>query len=147
MKFSYNWIAEMVQGLDTTAHDLMRLITMKTAECEGVEAVGEYLAGVAAARVLSVDGISGSHNSKVVVETERYGTRTVVCGAPNCQPGMTTAYVPLAPKVIDGVESNGMLASGAELNVNRDHTGIVEWSGHPRLQPDSVIEVDNKSLT
>jgi phenylalanyl-tRNA synthetase beta chain len=147
MKFSYNWIAEMVQGLDTTPQDLMRLITMKTAECEAVEPVGEHLAGVAAARVVSVDQIQGSHNSKVVVETERYGRRTVVCGAPNCQPGMTTAYVPLAPKVIDGVESDAMLASGAELGVNRDHSGIVEWSAHARLRPDSVIEVDNKSLT
>src|SRR5258708_39922672 len=60
---------------------------------------------------------------------------------------MTTAYVPLAPKVIDGVESDGMLASGAELGVNRDHNGIVEWTAHVRLRPDSVVEVDNKSLT
>src|SRR5258708_7329066 len=111
MKFSYNWIAEMVQGLDTTPQDLMRLITMKTAECEGVGRAGDRLAGAVGAGVVSVEKIPGSNNSKVVVETERYGSRTVVCGAPNCQPSMTTAYVPLAPKVIDGVESDGMLAS------------------------------------
>src|SRR5258708_3552266 len=104
MRFSYNWIAEMVPGVETSPQDLVRLIIMKTAECEGVEPVGEHLAAAAAARVVSVEEIPGSHNSKAVVETERYGTRTVVCGAPNCQPGMTTAYVPLAPKTIDGVE-------------------------------------------
>ena len=40
MKFSYNWIREFVDGLDVPAEALERLITMKTAECEGVETVG-----------------------------------------------------------------------------------------------------------
>jgi phenylalanyl-tRNA synthetase beta chain len=40
MKFSYNWIRELVPGLDTDPQELMRLITMKTAECEGLEEVG-----------------------------------------------------------------------------------------------------------
>ena len=147
MKFSYNWIAEMVTGLDTPPKDLMRLITMKTAECEGVEPAGEHLAQAVPARIVSVEEIAGSHNRIAVVETERYGQRVVVCGAPNCRVGMTTAYVPLPPKSIDGVESDGMLASGEELGINRDHAGIVEWSKDARLRPDSIIEVDNKSLT
>src|SRR5260370_7622234 len=100
MKFSYNWIAEMVEGLDAAPADLMRLITMKTAECEGVEAVGENLAQVSAARVVSVEPIPDSHNKKAVVETELYGTRTVGCGAPNCTPGTPTAYLPFLPNVI-----------------------------------------------
>ena len=28
--------------------------------------------------------------------------------------------------VVSGVESDGMLASGAELGINRDHAGIIE---------------------
>jgi phenylalanyl-tRNA synthetase beta chain len=40
-----------------------------------------------------------------------------------------------------------MLASGAELGINRDHSGIVELSDELGLLPDIVIEVDNKSLT
>src|SRR5579884_2675881 len=147
MKFSYNWLAEMVPGLDAEPAELMRLITMKTAECEGVEAAGAPLAGVSGARVISVEPIPGSHNKKAVVQTDAYGSRTVVCGAPNCIVGMATAYVPLPPKTIDGVESDGMLASGAELGINRNHSGIVEWSADARLRPDSIIEVDNKSLT
>ena len=55
MKFSYNWIREFVEGLDTPAAGLERLITMKTAECEGIEAVGRLLAEACAARVESVD--------------------------------------------------------------------------------------------
>ncbi len=40
MKFSYNWIRELVPGLETDPRELMRRITMKTAECEGLEHVG-----------------------------------------------------------------------------------------------------------
>jgi phenylalanyl-tRNA synthetase beta chain len=45
-----------------------------------------------------------------------------------------------------------MLASGAELGINRDHSGILEIEGAPGrplpgCAPDSIIEIDNKSLT
>ena len=60
---------------------------------------------------------------------------------------MLTVYLPVTPAVIAGVESDGMLASGLELGINRDHTGIVELETEVLLAPDTVIEVDNKSLT
>ena len=147
MKFSYHWIKELVPGLDVEPKELMRLITMKTAECEGLEAVGAALASASLARVTDVEWIERSHNQIAVVETARYGKKQVVCGAPNCRPGMLTVYVPAAPVVIHGVESDGMLASGLELGINRDHTGIVELDTEVLLTPDTVIEVDNKSLT
>src|SRR5678815_3935970 len=40
MKFSYNWLRELVDGLEASPEELERLITTKTAECEGVEAHG-----------------------------------------------------------------------------------------------------------
>jgi phenylalanyl-tRNA synthetase beta chain len=147
MKFSYQWIRELVPGLDTAPEELMRLITMKTAECEGLEHVGAKLAEASVARVKDVEWIAGSHNQIVVVETARYGTKRVICGAPNCKPGMMTAYLPLEPKMIEGVESEGMLASALELGIGSDHTGIVELKSEALLAPDTIIEVDNKSLT
>jgi phenylalanyl-tRNA synthetase beta chain len=147
MKFSYNWIRELVPDLDTEPEELMRLITMKTAECEGLEHVGAALAQASVARVKDVVSIAGSHNKIVVVETARFGTKRVVCGAPNCRPGMLTAYLPLAPITIEGVESEGMLASARELGITSDHTGIVELESEVLLAPDTIIEVDNKSLT
>src|SRR5262249_22419050 len=147
LKFSYNWISELVDGLDLTPRDLERLITMKTAECEGIEEVGSFLAGACPAKVLSVEPIPGGHNRKAVVETARYGKKTVVCGAPNCREGMSTMYVPLGRKIIEAVESDGMLASGAELGINRDAAGILELADEPLLRPDHIIEIDNKSLT
>ncbi len=152
MKFSYNWIRELVPGLDRAPGSLERLITMKTAECEGIEPVGELLDRACVARVASVSPIAGSHNVAAVVETGAYGVKTVVCGAANCRPGLITAYVPIGVKTIGGVASDGMLASGAELGINRDHAGILELSGAPGsaipgCRPDYAIEVDNKSIT
>jgi phenylalanyl-tRNA synthetase beta chain len=147
MKFSYQWIKELVPGLDVEPRELMRLITMKTAECEGLESAGVALEGASVARVTGVEWIEGSHNQIALVETARYGKKRLVCGAPNCRPGMLTVYVPAAPVMIQGVESDGMLASGLELGINRDHTGIVELDTELLLAPDTVIEVDNKSLT
>src|SRR5215469_85944 len=148
MKFSYSWIRSFIDGLDIPAEALERLITMKTAECEGVETTGGLLAEASAAIVESVDPIHDSKNVKATVETELYGRKTVVCGAPNCREGLRTVWVPLGVKVVSGIESDGMLASPAELGINRDHDGIVELRGTPALPtPDSVIEIDNKSIT
>lgn len=152
MKFSYNWIREFVENLDYAPGPLERLITMKTAECEGIEVFGELLGRACAARVESVEPIPESHNVKAIVDAGRYGRKTVVCGAPNCRPGIVTAYAPIGKKVVSGIESDGMLASGAELGINKDHSGIIELDSQvgaplPGCLPDSVIEIDNKSIT
>src|SRR5579862_355866 len=60
MKFSYHWLRELVPGLDTEPGELMRLITMKTAECEGLERV-ESEAMLAPDTVIEVDNKSLTH--------------------------------------------------------------------------------------
>jgi phenylalanyl-tRNA synthetase beta chain len=152
LKFSYNWIRELVEDLDYAPGPLEKLITMKTAECEGIERSGDLLERACAARIESVEPIPGSHNVKAVVDAGRYGAKTVVCGAPNCRAGLITAYAPIGKKVIDGVESDGMLASAAELGITRDHSGVIELDsqvGAPLAGclPDSIIDIDNKSIT
>jgi phenylalanyl-tRNA synthetase beta chain len=145
MKFSYSWLRELVDGLTESPKELMRLITLKTAECEGLEETGVLLSEACEARVVTVEPLG--KNVKAVVATANYGIKTVVCGAPNCRPGLKTIYVPLGKKTIDGVESDGMLASASELGISRDHAGIIELTETLRLTPDWIIEVDNKSLT
>ena len=152
MKFSYNWIRELVPGLAQAPGPLERLITMKTAECEGVEPVCEMLSRATLARVLSAEPIAGTHLVLAAIDAGPAGQRSVICGAPNCRPGMITAWADIGRKVIHGVESDGMLASPAELGINRDHAGIIELAGEPggtidRCVADSIIEIDNKSIT
>jgi len=153
MKFSYNWIHELVDGLDLPAVEIGRLISLKTAECEGVEPHGAMLGDVCVARVLTAEKVAGTHLTLTTVETGRYGVKQVICGAPNCRAGMLTAYWPLGRKTVRGVESDGMLSSAAELGISRDADGILEFSDVepgspiPGLRPDTIVEVDNKSLT
>ena len=127
----------------------MRLITMKTAECEGVEEAGALLASASLARVLSVEPIGDSHNRKAIVDTERYGRKTVVCGAPT------------AARVWNRLRSDWRQDDCRRRK--RRHARQRRGAGHQqrsrrhrrarpprldtRLLPDAIIEVDNKSLT
>ena len=54
MRFSYNWLREMVEGLEASPAELERWITIKTAECEGIEAHGDD-------HVIEVDNKSLTH--------------------------------------------------------------------------------------
>jgi phenylalanyl-tRNA synthetase beta chain len=125
VNFSYNWLREMVDVSSVSPAELTGLITIKTAECDGVHPYAPHLSSVRTARVLSAEPIEGSKNIKAVVDVRNLGTRTVVCGAPNCRPGIVTVYVPagtmlngkeIRKATIGGVESDGMLASGDELS-------------------------------
>lgn len=162
MKFSYSWIRELVPGLNIEPRELERLITTKTAECEGVKAAGAHFTRVVAARVVTVEEMPNGKNKAALIDIGGERKIRVVCGAPNVRPGIVVPWVPpgttLEDKtidriVIDGVESEGMLASAAELGINRDHAGLLELEnaapGEPitDLQPDWIIEIDNKSLT
>src|SRR2546426_74293 len=76
VKFSCNWIREMVPDLADAAGPLEKLITMKTAECEGIQAVGELLARAVVARVESVVPIPDSHNVAAVIDAGPVGHKT-----------------------------------------------------------------------
>ncbi|MDQ2711823.1 MAG: phenylalanine--tRNA ligase subunit beta, partial [Acidobacteriota bacterium] len=162
MKFSYGWIRELVPNLNAEPVELERLITLKTAECEGIEPVGAHFRSVVAARVLDVKPMSKGKNQSVLIDIGNAKEVTVVCGAPNVCRGMLVPWVPpgtqlgdktIGRAVIEGIESEGMLASAAELGINRDHSGLLELHDLapgerlPKLHPDWIIEIDNKSLT
>ena len=148
MKFSYRWLREFIPTLDVPAEALERLITMKTAECDGIETAGALLTGAVPAQVTAVEPIEGAHNVKATVDAGPYGVKVVACGAANCREGITTVYVPLGVKKVSGILSDGMLASAAELEINKDHGGILELDGKQELPvADHVIEIDNKSIT
>ena len=142
MKFSYSWLRELT-GISADAHELSRLITMKTAESEGVEEYAPQLSRAVVVTVVESEAIPGTHLTKARID---HGNRTVICGAPNCRTGLKTVWLDIGKKTIAGVESDGMLASADELGINRDHSGIVEVESFD-LQPDWIIEIDNKSLT
>ena len=108
---------------------------MKTAECEGIEPVGEHFASVIAARIISTAPLPKGKNKLVVADIGGGKQINVVCGAGNAQPGLLAPWVPPGTKLgekligratIEGVTSEGMLASAAELGISRDHAGLLE---------------------
>jgi phenylalanyl-tRNA synthetase beta chain len=77
MKFSYNWLRELVPGLQMDVTELARQITMKTAECEGVHDPGAFagasVAAVARAENSDPDSIIEIDNKSLTNRPDLWG--------------------------------------------------------------------------
>src|ERR1043165_379659 len=77
MKFSYNWLRELVPGLNMDVTELARQITMKTAECEGVHDPGAFpgasVSDVAKAESNEVDSIIEIDNKSLTNRPDLWG--------------------------------------------------------------------------
>ena len=77
MKFSYNWLRELVPGLNMDVTELARQITMKTAECEGVHDPGAFpgasVSDVAKAEGNEVDAIIEIDNKSLTNRPDLWG--------------------------------------------------------------------------
>ncbi len=137
MKFTLSWLKE---HLDTTASlsEIADKLTMIGLEVENIVDHGKLLAPYVIAKVISAEQHPNADRLRVCMVDIGDGKQTqVVCGAPNARGGMTAvfgppgAYVPgkditLSIGNIRGVESRGMMISGAEIGVSDDHDGIIE---------------------
>ena len=128
MKFTLGWLK---QHLETTAtlEQICDKLTAIGLEVEKVEDRGKTLAPFIIAHVLTAEKHPNADRLKVTTVDTGKEKLQVVCGAPNCRPGIRTVYVPLGIKIVSGIESDGMLASAAELGITRDNAGIIELRG------------------
>ncbi len=143
MRVPLSWLAEYVP-LTMDPRQLAHRLTMA-----GVETVYEPGPGGAWEKVIvgSVQDVSPHPNAdRLRLATVDTGgeTRTVVCGAPNVAAGQKIAFaqvgaalingrtgerMELAPAVIRGVESAGMVCSERELGLSDEHEGILVLPG------------------
>src|SRR4051812_634114 len=137
MKFTLSWLKE---HLDTEAplDVITDTLTRIGLEVERVTDPAKALAGFSIARVISAEQHPNADRLRVcMVDTGAGEPVQVVCGAPNARAGMKGVFVPpgafipgknitLAVGKIRGVESRGMLCSGAELQISEDHDGILD---------------------
>ncbi len=161
MKFTLSWLKEHLQT-DASIDDIVERMTMIGLEVEEVENAGEKLKAFTVARVLSAAKHPNADKLQVCQVETNQGQFEIVCGAPNARAGLVTAFAPigtfipgsgitLEARPVRGVVSNGMLCSGAELELDNDADGILELDpalkvGTPLAEAlnlnDPVIEIE-----
>jgi len=150
MKFTLSWLKDHLETeapLDTITETLTRI----GLEVEGIEDKAATLKPYVVAHVLSAEQHPNADRLRVCSVDAGDGQPVqVVCGAPNARAGMKTVFAPpgtyvpgknitLSVGTIRGVESRGMLCSGAELGLGEDSDGILDLPADaPTGQPYAV---------
>jgi phenylalanyl-tRNA synthetase beta chain len=162
MKFTLSWLKEHLDT-DEPLETIVDKLTMIGLEVENLEDKAKELAPYVIARVVEAKQHPNADRLRVcMVDTGDGQPIQVVCGAPNARSGMIGVFSPpgtyipgknitLSVGTIRGVESRGMLVSGAEIGTSDDHDGIIELPadapvGTPYAQwaglGDPVIEIN-----
>jgi len=137
MKFTLSWLKD---HLDTSAslEEICEALTKIGLEVESIDDPAAKLKDFIVARVIEAKQHPDADRLRVcMVDTGAKEPVQVVCGAPNARTGMKGVFSPvgtyipskdmtLGKGVIRGVESNGMLCSGAEMQLSDDHDGILD---------------------
>ncbi len=136
MLLSLNWIKKFVDIPETDASELGSLLTLRTAEVEGVENEAELYENMYIGEVAKIEKHPDA--DKLVVCELNIGkeTRTLVCGGQNLKEGMLIAYADKGAKVkwhgegdlveldyakVRGVLSEGMICAGEEIGMESDN--------------------------
>ena len=137
MKFTLSWLKD---HLDTKASldEIVETLTKIGLEVESVDDPSAKLKDFVVARVIEAKQHPNADRLRVCMVDAGSGDPVqVVCGAPNARTGMKSVFSPpgtyipgkdmtLGKGVIRGVESNGMLCSGMEMQLSDDHEGILD---------------------
>ncbi len=139
MKAPLSWLKEFVD-IDVTAEQLQEKLFDCGFEVEELTYVGKDISGVVVGEVIFCEPVEGTHLSLCRVDCGDKGTFQICCGADNVKKGIkapcaligATVYATAKDHVtvegvmtikkgkLRGIESDGMLCSGAELGVNGD---------------------------
>ena len=138
MKFTLSWLKDHLKT-EADLDAVVEAMTLAGLEVEGVENPAEALSAFTVAKVVSAEKHPDADKLRVCEVDTVDGRKTIVCGAPNARADMTVAYAPLGayipgldfsldkkPRKIRGVESSGMMCSGAELGIGGDADGILD---------------------
>jgi len=138
MKFTLSWLKDHLET-EATIAQVGEAMTMAGLEVEEIIDAGAKLAPFTVAKVVEAVQHPNADKLRVCQVDTVDGRKEIVCGAPNARAGLTTIYAPigatipangmvLVEKPVRGVVSNGMLCSGAELELDTDADGILELS-------------------
>jgi phenylalanyl-tRNA synthetase beta chain len=138
MKFTLSWLKDHLDT-EATLDEITTKLSAIGLEVDAVENPGEKLGAFRIARVLEAKKHPDADKLQVLQVEVAPGEKPVevVCGAPNARAGMLAVFAPIGTYVpgldltlverpVRGVVSNGMMCSGAELELSSDGEGIID---------------------
>ena len=137
MKFTLSWLKEHFETV-ATLDEIVDKLTMIGLEVERVEDKAKEYEAFKVAQIISAEQHPNADRLRVCqVDNGTGKPLQIVCGAPNARAGLKTVLglpgtyisakdITLAIGKIRGVESQGMMISGAEIGFSDDSDGIIE---------------------
>lgn len=142
MQVSLEWLQEYVELTGISPEEIAHSLTMSGLEVEEVEYKKPSFENIKTAKIIKIDNHPNADKLHLVTLDLGGSEKRVVCGAQNIEVGQIIPYASvgskvldrktgeqfeLAPAVIRGVESQGMLCSQDELGLSglQDEDGIL----------------------
>ena len=164
MQFPESWLREFCNPpINTQA--LADTLTMAGLEVEDMRPVAPPFTGVVVGLILNAQPHPNADRLRVCqVDVGQTQALSIVCGAPNARAGIKVPCAlvgallppgedgkPFAIKLgkIRGVESQGMLCSSRELQLNEDHGGLLELDSQSQVGQDirQSLQLDDVLFT
>jgi phenylalanyl-tRNA synthetase beta chain len=161
MKISLNWLKEYI-NLNILPVQIAKMLTSAGIEVDSIKSCSTGFEKVVVAKVVDTEKHPNAENLVIANVTDGIATYQVVCGAPNCKPGLKTAFALVGAILKDesgkefkikasklrGVESNGMLCSGLELGISDEASAILDFGDEiplgadlAELYADTIFEI------
>ena len=139
MKVPLSWLKQYID-VSLTPSEIAYQLTMAGLEVDSFTDKSLPFENVIAVKILKKTPHPNADKLCVATVSDNVNEYQVVCGAPNCREGLITAFAPIGALLYDtnekpfkikkgklrGVESEGMLCSGKELQLSDDADGIIE---------------------
>jgi len=149
MKVPLSWLKEYLPLTQSPA-EIANILTLAGLEVEKIETTPLSFEGVVVASVLSTAPHPNADKLKIATVFDGKEELQVVCGDPNCRPGLKVALARIGATLKDeagktwkikksklrDVESFGMLCTAQELQLSSEGEGILEFSEDVKIGTD-----------
>jgi phenylalanyl-tRNA synthetase beta chain len=164
MQFPESWLREFCNPPLTT-HQLADTLTMGGLEVEELRPVAPPFSRVVVGEIKHAVQHPNADRLRVCqVDAGQGALLNIVCGAPNARPGIKVPCALVGAELppgedgkpfqiklgqLRGVESQGMLCSARELQLNDDHAGLLELAQDAPVGADvrDVLQLDDTLFT
>lgn len=140
MKIPLSWLKEHIQ-FSIDPKEIGEILTSAGIEVDELRSLSPSFSGVVVGQVLEVEKHPNADRLRVATVSDGQETFQVVCGAPNCRPGILTALAKIGARLtsedqkpftikkgkLRDVESHGMLCSLQELSLGSEREKIAEF--------------------